>query len=66
MDGNTQNKKLSQKAPVGESGLRPRAWREVQGLAVPLLMPVALPGVRVRAPPIAEFLNHPIENTDSS
>ena len=64
MDANTQeDKELGQRAPAGESGLRPRAWPKVQGAVGPLLTPVPLPGVR--SPPIAEFLNRPIENTDS-
>lgn len=56
MDTNTpEDKKLSQRGPVGDSGLCPRAWPKVQGVTLPLLMPkvtqVPLPGVP--SPPTA-------------
>lgn len=64
MAANTQEaKKLGQRVPVGEPGLRPRARSKVQGVAAPLFMLVPLPGGP--SPPGAEFLNLPIKNTDS-
>lgn len=59
MDTHTQeDRKLSQRGPVGDSGLGPKAWPKVQGVTLPLLMPkvTQVPLSGVPSSPTAAFL----------